>query len=577
MRKKAVAFTVLTIVVLIFALNVLYILDVRAGAYAVDWVNHRVEVLYNGYIFINDTIKISGTVPESFLIGFPYQYGPYMLRCVAYNTANPAQRYSVAVDVPLENYVGFYAVNVSLTPKPGDGIFTVGFVLSNSLLRQNAQNTSLYTLDFPAFPSLTVNASSCNASVILPPNAKYVFGTIATFNYSTNMALPRLTYQPSNVTFLLTTEGIQLFTVEEFKREVVVGGMGEITVSDSYYIKNQSPKQITSVEVFLLPNASNLAVKDEFGRKGGTIILADAETNRYKISLTLPVEIGKSTRFIVEYTLPKNYIQKSETDKAELSLKLFQYVNYYIEEAWATFTLPEGAKITNVNFENSSAAITYGTMREVFQEKITANKQGVFFLDSLTMKVAYRYNLLWLSFRPTLWAWALATLGCAVIAIWRRPKAPAVPAAVPTVVAVKLSPEMIKSFVESYEEKRKTVTEMKSLETAVRKGRIPRRRYKVQRKTLETRLGTLNRNLDDLKLKLRSAGGKYVNLMRQLEVAETEINEVEANIRSVETRHRRGELTLEAYRRLLAEYERRREKAETTVNGILIRLREELR
>ena len=577
MRKKAVAFAVLTVVVLIFALNVLYILDVRAEAYAVDWVNHRVEVLYNGYIFINDTFKISGTVPDSFLIGFPYQYGPHVLRCVAYNTANPAQRYSVAVDVPLENYVGFYAVNVSLTPKPGDGIFTVGFVLSNSLLRQNAQNTSLYTLDFPAFPSLTVNASSCNASVILPSDAKYVSGTIAAFKYSTNKELPRLTYQPSNVTFLLTTEGIQLFRVEEFKREVVVGGMGEITVSDSYYIKNQSPKQITSVEVFLLPNASNLAVKDEFGRKGGTTTLADAETNRYKISLTLPVEIGKSTRFIVEYTLPKNYVQKSETDKAELSLKLFQYVNYYIEEAWITFTLPEGAKITNVNFENSSAAITYGTMREVFQEKITANKHGVFFLDSLTMKVAYRYNLLWLSFRPTLWAWALATLGCAVIAIWRRPKAPAVPAAVPTVVAVKLSPEMIRSFVESYEEKRKTVTEMKSLETAVRKGRIPRRKYKVQRKTLETRLGTLSRKLDDLKLKLRSAGGKYADLMRQLEVAETEINEVEANIRSVETRHRRGELTLEAYRRLLADYERRREKAETTVNGILIRLREEIR
>jgi hypothetical protein len=577
LEKKAVAFTVLAAVVLIFALNVVYVLDVRAEAYAVDWVNHRVEVLYNGYIFINDTFKISGIVPDSFLMGFPYQYGSHVLRCVAYNPSNPAQKYNVAVDVPLENYVGFFGVNVSLTPKPEDGIFTVGFVLSNSLLRQDAQNTSLYTLDFPAFPSLIVNASSCNASVILPSDAKYVSGTIAAFNYLTNEELPRLTYQPSNVTFLLTTEGIQLFTVEEFKREVVIGGMGEIAVSDSYYIKNQSPKQITSVGVFLLPNASNLAVKDEFGRKGGTTTLADAETNRYEISLTLPVEIGKSTRFIVEYTLPKNYIQKSETDNAELSLKLFPYVNYYIEEAWVTFTLPEGAKITNLSFENSSADMTYGTIRDVFQEKITANKHGVFFLDSLTMKVAYRYNLLWLSFRPTLWAWALATFGCAVIAIWRRPKAPAVPVAVPTVVAVKLSPEMIRSFVESYEEKRKTVTEMKSLETAVRKGRIPRRRYKVQRKTLETRLGTLNRNLDDLKLKLRSAGGKYADLMRQLEVAETEINEVEANIRSIEMRHRRGELTLEAYRRLLADYERRREKAETTVNGILIRLREEIR
>jgi chromosome segregation ATPase len=125
--------------------------------------------------------------------------------------------------------------------------------------------------------------------------------------------------------------------------------------------------------------------------------------------------------------------------------------------------------------------------------------------------------------------------------------------------------------------RRKILVEIKSLETAVSKGRIPRRRYKVQRKTLETRLTALCRKLDDLRLRLRSAGGRYADLMHQLEVAETEINEVEANIRSIETRHRRGELTLEAYRRLLADYQRRREKAETTINGILLRLREEIR
>jgi chromosome segregation ATPase len=131
--------------------------------------------------------------------------------------------------------------------------------------------------------------------------------------------------------------------------------------------------------------------------------------------------------------------------------------------------------------------------------------------------------------------------------------------------------------VESYEEKRRITSEIKSLETAVSKGRIPRQRYKVQRKTLETRLASLSRSLDDLKLKLRSAGGRYADLMRQLEVAETELNEVESNIRSIEIRHRRGELTLEAYRKLLADYEGRRERAETAINGILLRIREEIR
>ncbi|MEM2987583.1 MAG: hypothetical protein QXK26_00910, partial [Candidatus Bathyarchaeia archaeon] len=168
-----------------------------------------------------------------------------------------------------------------------------------------------------------------------------------------------------------------------------------------------------------------------------------------------------------------------------------------------------------------------------------------------------------------------AVFGCTIIAIWKRPKAPEAAVEAPT-VAVRLSPEMLRRFVKSYEEKRRITSDIKSLEVAVSKGRIPRQRYKVQRKTLETRLAALSRSLDDLKLKLRSAGGRYAELMHQLEVAETELNEVESNIRSIEARHRKGDLTLEAYRKLFADYESRREKAETTISGILLRIREEI-
>jgi len=76
---------------------------------------------------------------------------------------------------------------------------------------------------------------------------------------------------------------------------------------------------------------------------------------------------------------------------------------------------------------------------------------------------------------------------------------------------------------------------------------------------------------------MHTAGGRYTDLMHQLEVAETEVNEVEANIKSIKARHSRGELSLEAYRRLLTDYQRRQEKAQTAINGILLRLREEIR
>ena len=575
MKIRVAAVVLIAVIGLIIASNVFYVKRVEAedagSTYAIEWVNHKVEVMYNGYIFINDTIKISGTAPNGFLIGFPYHYGSLVMRYAAYNHADPAQKYSVIPNVPLESRIGFYGFKVDIPQQVTPQVFTVIFVLSNSLLKQNAQNTSLYTLEFPAYPSFTTTALVCNASIVLPKNAQYLNGTVDGFNYS-KTGLPSFTYEPANVTFMLTGNDIQLLIVEELRREIRIGGVGDIEVSDNYYVKNPSPKKITSVNVILPPNASAITAEDEFGRKARTPpTLVEAETNCYQVSLVLPLESGRSTMFVVKYTLPRTvYIKQNGSASVEFAFLVFQHLNYYIEKTYVTLVLPEGAKITTVSCDGD-----YSVSRKVFQEQVSVARQRVLFLDTFTMEIVYQYNPLWLSFRPTLWVWALTTVGCVIVAILKRPRAPA-PGIAPT-VAVRFSPEIIRSFVSSYEEKRKIVLEMESLEAGLRRGRIPRRRYKVQRKILETRLETLSRNLDDLKQKLQVAGGRYADLMRQLEVAEAEISEVEANIRSIQVRHRRGELSLEAYRKLLGDYERRKGNAETRISGILMRLREEMR
>lgn len=578
MKRKVVAFAVFTAALLVLALNISYVISVKAedgSLYEIEWVNHTVEVMNNGYVFINDTIKINGKAPEGFLIGFPYQYGSHVLRCMAYNPANPVQRYSVTPNVPLENRIGFYSVKIDLPVQETTRIFTVVFVLSSDLLIQHAQNTSIYTLDFPAYPSFTTKAIVCNASIVLPQNAQYINGTVAAFNYS-KKDLPPFIYEPANVTFALTGDKIQLLVIKELRREIKINGVGEIQVSDGYYIKNQSPEEITYVDVVLPPNASAITAEDAFGRKAKTPTLIDAEKNCYRVSLVLPVESGRSAMFNVKYTLPRTvYIRQNEPDSLEFSFTTFQNLNYYIEQVYVTFVLPEGAKMITLSSEGNSNNSAYNMWRDVFQERVSVSRQGVFFLETFTVKIVYKYNPLWLSFRPTLLVWVLAAFICTVAVVVKRPKAPA-PVTLPT-VAVRFSPDLIRSFVSSYEEKRKIILEIEALEAGVRKGRIPRRRYKVQKKTLETRLDTLTRNLGDLKQKLRAAGGRYADLMRQLEVAEAEINEVEANIRSIEVHHRKGELSLEAYRKLLRDYERRKGNAETTINGILVRLREEIR
>ncbi|MGC9345907.1 MAG: hypothetical protein ACP5ER_03845, partial [Candidatus Bathyarchaeales archaeon] len=546
--------------------------------YRIEQVSHTIKVLYDGYIFINDTVWITGQALgeaaslQHFLIGFPYKYGPHILRCTA---RNASETFPVRLNVPLENHVGFYGVEINF-PQPlniSNGTthsFTVEIVLSNDLLTQYAYDPSRFTLDFPAYPSLTKTVAICNVSIVIP-NAEYISGTVDRFEYSEEN-LPPFSYSPGNLTFSVPADEIQMFE-KELKREIRISGVGEIEVSDTYNVMNKGVKEIGSIELILPPNASNPIAQNRFGRQM-QLVLTDAEINRYRITLTLPLNPNLRTRFTLKYHLPREvYITQETSDNFNFKHPSFRHINYYIEQLSVTIVLPEGARI--LNFKKASLSNSYNVARNVFQETITINCRGVISLDSFDVETTYVYNLLWLAFRPTLWMWALTMVGCAIAVVWKRPKAPA-PIAVPR-VAIRLSPEDIKSFINAYEEKRKIILEIKSLESRARKGKIPRRRYKVRRKTLETRLNTLSKNLTELEGKMRAVGGAYADFMRQLEVAETEMNEVEANIKSIRARHRRGELSLEAYRKLLADYERRKEKSETTINGILIRLREEIR
>ncbi|MEM3623505.1 MAG: hypothetical protein QXR76_07040 [Candidatus Bathyarchaeia archaeon] len=539
-------------------------------------VNHRVEILYNGYILINDTIEFAGQAPNNFLIGFPYKYGSHILKCAAYDSNSI---FPVKLNVPLDNKIGFYGVEVNLTQGPPQ-VFTVVFVLSNDLF---TVSQSEYTLDFPAYPALTENVGNCSVEIVLPDGASKVLvikddGVVNASTYSRELSA--FVYAPANVTFSYTGDKLRLFDVKELKREVKISGLGEIDGADSYYISSKSPDNIGYVEVVLPPNASNPIAEDQFGRKMPDVGVVNVEKNLYKVTFSLPLESYTSTRFSLKYSLPSQvYINAQEAGYSfNASSLLFKDVNCYVEVASVSLTLPEGARI--LNSENILIGSCCYISRSVFQETVTTNEQGVTYLESVlpsenALQIRYEFNPLWLAFRPTLIMWALAVFGLAVVVVWRRPKAAVRVAAPLPAAAVRVRPEDIKSFVNAYEEKRKIVSDLGSLENRVRRGKIPRRRYKVQRKTLETRLNSLSKSLTEYKERMRAAGGLYADLMRQLEVAETEINEVETSSRSIEARHSRGELSLEAYRKLLADYQHRKEKAETTINGILLRLREE--
>lgn len=578
MKRIAIA-----LVLAIFSLVVLLPLtfnvqDAQAqnATYNIQRVDHNVQILYSGHIVITDTIQISGEVPATFQMGFPFKYGSYILKATAYD-AN-YKILPIALGVQLQDQSGFYGASITI-PQGTSQKFTVVFILSNGILTPTASG---FKLDFPAYPGFTQTASDCSVTFTLPSSVTIVGidksdGAVNASSYD-KLNLDAFTYSPATATLTAPTGDVQEVDISSLSREVNLSPSGAITSTDTYKIVNNSTGSIGSFLINLPVKASNVVARDQFGRTLSTVV-QQSNTLVFVQNVTLAVFMNpsESSTLTIDYSLPS--ITPVQSSRYVLNLDLFPYFNYYINSASVTINLPEGATLIapQLNQLDPLAQVS----RNVYQETITISKQGVSYADSVIpsqeiASVTFDYSPLWIAFRPTAWMWVIAIVGVILFALWRRPKSEAAPSqiAVATVTTGEsLTPEHLKDFIDSTEEKSHVAAEIRSLDARAQHGRIPRSRYRAQRRTLELHLETLNRNITNLKEILRRAGGSYADILRQLESAEVELNEVELSLKNIEVSHETGEITLDNYRKQLSDLERRKQKAEAKIHGLLLRLR----
>ena len=548
----------------------------------VDQVSHTIKIQEGALVVINDTLKLSPKAGENtvflqnFSLGFPFQYGFNLDYCFAYEASNPDTWLDMEFDTGLGR-LGFYGVNV-VFPEPGVNIgngesynLTVIFVFSNLV---SSETATLLNLDFPMYPSLTQNASVCNVTVILPPNANFTDSTFhekeLDFNITTlgdsqilkhpKRSLESFEYEPAWLSFNMSALAFPIIEFNEVKREIILDQWGSIHISNFYSITNRG-YDISNVKVGFPEGAYDLAVRDEMGSIGK---LTEEETVTVYIRETLHTD--ETEKFFLSYRIPwEKYVSQHNRLHYNLNFTFFERFNWTIRKLTVSITLPQGAE-----FQSSNPLNPRSIEKSVFQETVTFAFFNVTPFEDLNFGISYGYLVFWASFYPTLWMGVLIIIASAIAFLWRAPKPPAVP-------MVPVPPEDIRSFVETYEGKTRILSELESMEENLRKGKIPRRRYKVRKKMLEGRLSTLSRDLSNLGGKIRTAGSKYANIMRQIEVAETMLEGVEKDIRRIEARYRRGEISKGAYGKLIEEYNRRMERARTTIDGVLLRLREEIR
>jgi hypothetical protein len=595
--KRAIAvfaFIVLSMIMLLPAVLNTNTVSAQSSGYTIQSVDHQIEIMFSGHTVVRDTIKVSGDLSKGFLIGMPGKFGVSVLKAIAYDDTHV---YPMDLGVQLGSQSGFYAAQVNFegaTPQT----FTVVFVLSNSLI---GQDFGFFQLEYPAYPSFTTSAGTCSVTVSPPSQVSTITisksdGEVNSTSYSKNN-LPAFTNIPALAAFAAPVEILQSFDISSLNRKLTIDVAGTLSCSDNYRITNTAKTNSMSSFLLSLPSRANkVVVKDEFGRVATSEISGTVGyTLIVNASITPILSAGQSTMLTADYNLPTG------SSIYNLNITLFPAFNYFVDQATFTFTPPEGARITSP--QNSSLDSSSSLTRDTYQDVLTINRQGVSYVDSTipsvdTLIVNYDYSPVWSSFRPTFWALTLSVIGCIGIIFWRKrqpsekapakteaekqvaEKAPAPQAEAKNAVpksSLRVTADTVGNFTEDYDERREISSEMKSLDERAQKGKIPRRQYKVQRRSLEVRFDSLTRNINEMKEVFQNSGSGYADLIKQLDSTEADWTEADENIKNLDAKKNSGEISIEEYKKNIGDNKRRKEKADSSISGILLRLREKMR
>lgn len=537
-------------------------------------VERRVALLDGGYIMINDVFSFSvyeddasATVPSPFLIGIPSKYYENLVYYVA---RDPEKNISVNF-AGKDEYFGWFGislpeVNVS---KENTYNFTLTLVLSGLIERKSDY---MFRAEFPLYPSLGHGASSCNVTVMLPATARqinYPRDILAPTNktnelYSFVSPLTERANVSSWVEF--RDNYFSIIRILEMKREIVIEGLGGITVTDTYDIKIANLQRLT---VILPGNSTNIVVYDSYGkyREQDLLITSDGGGTKVMVFLSEQLKRGDRARIAVSYSLPFwAYVKKNGWQNYELRINVTRPDEWIIDKITIVVILPEGA-----SFIQGGRPVQLKCERAgLFQDKIFIEYYNVTRYEDLSpLNIKYQYAVFWVAFRPTILAITLVGFASIVVAFITS-------AGKVEVKATVIPTGILREFIEVCEERMRVSSEIETLREQFVKGKLAKRQYQLTRKMFDERLSILQRKFLELKAKIEAAGGNYAKMVRQLEEAIANIEEANRGIEEADLKYRMGKISGEERQRILEENSRRKGRMKSIIDEVLLKLKEDI-
>ena len=527
-----------------------------------------------GIVHITDqfTIHNNGTTPVSTLdFGFARTYR----NNVYYVNAKDGDGVTLTVESDVNQTSTSYWMRVHFAQELGSNRtynITVTSVLQGIL--NPAQQGFEY--NFTAAPMLTQDASFANVTLLAPYGSSYVTIADSPYHQVTVGGFPALTrlFKPwkaySDQTFYAPYRSVNQYflDLDWAERDIKIGNGGTLTVTDRYHFRNPSVA-VSSLTITLPNGASNVMAYDEVGALWAT---AQNPAAPYQVTVAprygLGIRAKENFTFTLTYNLPQSAYIKQLDWWGHYNLTLAFLNNredFLFRRATVKIIAPSGLTITNLNMP-SQQPLAYPI--QVGQNDRSFELRGVTDQNNLTFSLAFNYVPFWSAFEALPWLLGIeiAIVAFALVVRRRRPE-----------LEIPVPVERLREFVGLYDERLALSRELVAMSEDVARGSLVKHEFRRRKKDMDLRLDELNRSLMLLKSDLRVISPHYDELIRSIDRAEGEIEASRASLNQVRGQYRAGKATRETYDSLVNDISKRIDRAEETVETVLITLREEAR
>jgi len=394
------------------------------------------------------------------------------------------------------------------------------------------------------------------------PKVSSVIGTFASATFS-SQAIPLEPFNTTVATMTFSSSGTSqsIFGVTA-NRTITLAQTGSIQVTDFYNMTNKG-HDLSSLTLPLPKNVQTATASDIIG-KVSTLTAASATDGTNTVTF-IPrfgtVKAGASSSVRINYALPsQSYLTTKGLGRFELNFHLFDNVKFVESSLQMKIITPMGFRL------NSFSGQTFASSGN----QILVQVSTVTPMSNLSFIIDYQLDPFWASLSALSWA-GLAVVSIVGVVL-------AVGATSMAGVAVSGAPsELIGRFVELYDEKSAMRLEAEKMDEDLLRGSLNRHEFKRRRRVIDLRIAELDRTLAPVKDQLSKSNPRYQDMIKRLERAEADIQVVRTTSADLRNQYRSGRIARELYESLISDLAKRKEKAQQTMDTIVINLREETR